>query len=298
MIVKEMLAAGQLNSALSTAELAVRKDPLNYRHRTTLFSLLCLTGELNRAEQQLRALGQEDEEAAQGAAVYQKVLQASRARDAVLRGDTAGCFLLNEPAYATAQRQVIQHIAKGDIGRAEEALHEVAQLRPACQMQCGDLVGSIRDADDRLAPFAELFVQGEYLWLPWEQLRSLRVTRPVHLRDLIWVPVVVELDAGPLQAFMPVLYPEASASPDELIRLGRVTSWRDNSSGLSIGDGARLLALDVSPSSAREEEAVYDLPLLEIQSLVRLARVAPEMQDETAEEALLCGAAMAVSSSS
>lgn len=286
MIVKDMLAAGQLNSALSSVEAAVRKNPLDYRHRTALFSLLCLTGELDRAEQQLQALGQEDEMAAQGAASYRQVLQASRARDAVLRGDATGSFLLNEPAYAAAQRQVLKDIAGGRLEQAAEALQEVAQLRPACPMRCGEISGLLRDADDRLAPFAELFVQGEYVWLPWEQLRSLRVSRPVHLRDLIWVPVVVELEAGPLQAFMPVLYPQTCRAPDELTRLGRMTTWRNNDFGLSIGQGARLLAMEVAAASPQEEAAVHDLPLLEIQTLIRQQSRVEEMSDDAVEESL------------
>lgn len=269
MTVRDMLAVGQLNSALSLAETAVRKEPLDYRHRTTLFSLLCLVGDLNRAEQQLLALSQENEAAAQGAVFYKQVLRASRAREAVFRGESEGRFLLHEPAYATAQRQVIWNIARGDLGSVAEALSEVTALRPAFVMRCGELVGQPRDADDRLAPFAELFVQGEYYWLPWEQLRSLRVSRPVHLRDLVWVPVVAELDAGPLQAFMPVLYPETSRSPDELTRLGRLTTWRENAFGLSLGCGARLLALHVAASSGPEHEAMHDVPLLEVRTLIR-----------------------------
>lgn len=281
MTVKELLAQGQLYSALAYTEALVRKEPMNYRHRTTLFSLLCIAGELPRAEQQLCALGQENEEAAEGSATYAQVLAASRGRDAVLRGAAPGHFLLNEPVYAASQRQVIHCIAQNDLGGAEAALREVEQLRPACLVQVGDRVGAIRDADDRFAPVAELFVHGEYVWLPWEQVRSLRITGPVHLRDLLWAPVVIELDAGPLQAFMPVLYPVDGAA-DELTRLGRVTQWSDNEFGLSIGQGARLLALepDIATSATDSaREAVHDLTLFEIGRFTRLGTAAPEVAE-------------------
>ncbi|MFO0576873.1 MAG: type VI secretion system accessory protein TagJ [Polyangia bacterium] len=247
----------------------MRAEPLDYRHRTTLFSLLCFAGDLTRAEHQLRALGQESEEAAQGATIYEQVLRANRTREAVLRGELPGQFMLSEPACAASQRQVIRCVASGDLAGAEEALRESARLWPACPVQCGELTGVLRDVDDRVAPFAELFVNGEYVWLPWEQLRSLRVPRPVQLRDLIWAPVVVELDAGPLQAFMPVLYPETGAAADELTRLGRVTVFRDNEFGLTLGQGARLLALQ--PASAEEPAPVHDLPLLEVDRITRMA---------------------------
>jgi len=269
MTVKALLAEGQLDSALAAVEAMVRKNPLDYRNRTTLFALCCFVGDLNRAEQQLTVLSQESEESAEGTAVYQGLLKACRVRERVMRGEIPGRCLLNEPPYAESQRQAIRHIARGDLASAQEALQDVAQKRPPCPMQTGELVGQVRDADDRVGPFAELFVQDEYVWLPWEQIRTLRVTRPVHLRDLLWAPVVVELDAGPLQAFMPVLYPESSAAVDPLVRLGRVTVFAENPLGLSIGQGARLIALEAS--SIREEEAPpQDLPLFELGSLVRL----------------------------
>lgn len=268
MTVKAFLAEGQLNSALAAVEAMVRKNPLDYRNRTTLFALCCFVGDLDRAAQQLMVLSQESEEAAKGTALYQGILKASRAREQVMRGEAPGRCLLNEPPYAESQRQAIRHIAQGDLVAAQEALCEVARKRPHCPMQAGELVGQIRDADDRIGPFAELFVHDEYVWLPWEQIRSLRVPHPVHLRDLLWAPVVVELDAGPLQAFMPVLYPESSAATDPLVRLGRITIFAENSAGLSIAQGARLLAFEAD--SAREEEAPQDLPLFELGSLVRL----------------------------
>lgn len=288
MSVREHLDKGQLHSAIAAVDAAIRKNPLDYRQRTTLFTLLCYVGDFSRAEQQLAVLGQESDDAARGTGIYKGLLAASSARDRVLRGEAPGQCLLAEPHYLASQRQAILEIARGDLDAAIEALNSVAELRPTQQMRIGEQVGTLWDADVRVGPFLEIFVQDQYYWLPFEQLRGLRIPPPVHLRDLLWAPVVIELDAGPLQAFMPVLYPESHKSADQLIQLGRKTIWADNSHGLSIGQGARLISL--YPESTAAEEPL-DFALFEIGRLDRVdswpaTGVAPAAANEPAQDSV------------
>lgn len=268
MTIKALIAEGSLEYALAVAEAAVRSNPLDYRHRTALFALLCFNGELSRAEQQLTVLSQENREAEKGTALYRALLSASRTRERVLRGEQPGVCLLNEPSYVAAQRQVIRHSASGDLAAACQARQEVAAQLPTVLGECAGLTGSVRDADDRIGPFAELFLHDQYMWLPWEQIRALKVSPPVHLRDLLWAPVTVELDAGPVQAFMPVLYPASSSSADPRVRLGRITTWQDNELGLALGVGAKLLTVQPSGSDSFE-----DIALLQVDTWQRLDAV-------------------------
>lgn len=266
MTVREHLERGQLHSAIAATEAAIRNNPLDYRQRTTLFTLLCYIGELNRAEQQLSVLSQESADAERGTGVYRGLLKASQTREQVMRGEAPPQCLLAEPSYLAAQSQAVLHIARSELDAALDALKTVAELRPPCSMRVGDQVGQLWDADVRVGPFVELFVHDQYYWLPFEQLRGLRIPPPVHLRDLLWAPVVVELDAGPLQAFMPILYPESHRSADQLVQLGRKTAWADNEQGLSIGQGARLLALYLETSA----DEPLDFPLFEIGRIDRV----------------------------
>ncbi len=289
MRVKSLLAEGRLDEALQFVEESVRKDPIDYRLRTQLFALCCFAGNFERALLQLTILAQEDQEAHEGVAVYRGFIAASAQRERVMRGEEPGQCLFAEPAYLREQLQVIQLAAAGQDAEAKQLASLVTAKRGKPLMQCESGSGFVGDADDRIAPFAEVFMQDRYVWVPWEQVRSLRVPPPIHLRDLLWTPVVMECGMGPLRAFMPVLYPGSAQSADPLVRLGRVTVWQDNESGLSVAKGARLLSL--SPD-AEGSEPGCEVELLALGMLTQVVSdpvVAGATEGVLTEPAMLLG---------
>ncbi len=116
---------------------------------------------------------------------------------------------------------------------------------------------SLRDADDLFGTVLEVMAQGNYYWVPLEQVETLSMNPPRYPRDLYWFPARLSLKKGPSgEVFLPALYPGSHAHPDELVRLGRKTEWRGEEGGPVIGAGLRLFAAD--------EEAI---PLLEFRNL-------------------------------
>src|SRR2546421_674431 len=66
------------------------------------------------------------------------------------------------------------------------------------------------DADDRFASVLEVFIGGEYVWLPWEGLRSVRLDPVHHLRDQLFRPAEVRLaDGTAFPAHVPLIYPRS-----------------------------------------------------------------------------------------
>lgn len=274
MDIRTLVAECQLDAALALAESVVRSQPLNFRHRTTLFSLLAFTGQYERAEQQLTVLSQESDEVAKGVATYRSLLAAQCARDRVLGGLEPGSYLLQPPNYAADHALVVSCAAQRDLVGARRALDVLTEQRPLVTVQVGAHRGWVSDADDRLGPVVELFLQGRYVWLPWEQLRGMHIPRPTQLCDLLWTPVVVDLEVGQMQAFMPVLYPGAAGAQDSRISLGRITTWQDNEQGVSLGEGARLLTLHMPTVEQPDNtDEWYDIPILEVDSLQQLDAV-------------------------
>jgi len=56
---------------------------------------------------------------------------------------------------------------------------------------------------------------------------------------------------------LPCLYPDSYQNPDDQIKLGRITVWRDDLQGISSGLGQKMLAADdkeFSMSEIREIE--------------------------------------------
>jgi type VI secretion system protein ImpE len=56
-----------------------------------------------------------------------------------------------------------------------------------------------------------------------------------------------------LKAFVPALYPDSGSHPNDLVRLGRMTDWRQRGEELYMGAGQRLFAVD------GEEKPLLDL---------------------------------------
>src|SRR4029453_5951843 len=81
--------------------------------------------------------------------------------------------------------------------------------------------------------------------LPFEQIKSLRITPPKRLRDLLWVPATLEAHTGPGgEVFLPVTCPDSHRDGDERVKLGRMADWTDMGEGVTRGAGQHLFFVD------------------------------------------------------
>ncbi len=225
----ELYQAGQLDEAIDALGAALRENPSDARRRTFLFELLCFAGRWDRAEKQLDVLAAEDHDAEMGALLYRGALHAERLR--------AGIF--------------------GEGGM----LPSTAAAPPVAGTVNGTRYEAIRDADPRIGGRLELFVAGQYTWLPLTHVAAVRIEPPKRLRDLLWTPAVVqpaeefrEMELG--EVLMPVLTPLAWRHAEPAVRLGRLTDFEPLAGGGEAPVGQKLLLLD-------DEE----LPILELREL-------------------------------
>jgi type VI secretion system protein ImpE len=225
---QEMYQAGELSDAIASLSNELRADPTNAGRRTFLFELLCFAGEFDRAERQLDVIAGAGREAEMGALLYRSALVAERRRS--------------------------QMFERADFpsGPEPRAVSGTLNGRPFT---------SLTDADPRIGARLELFVAGQYTWLPLEHVSVVVVHPPQRLRDLLWTPahVVPSPDLVGLQlgeVLIPALTPLAWRNPDNLVRLGRVTNWERLESGIEVPAGQKLLLVDGE-----------EIPILEIRSL-------------------------------
>jgi type VI secretion system protein ImpE len=127
----------------------------------------------------------------------------------------------------------------------------------------GKSFSSLADADPRIGPRLEVFAAGEYLWIPFAHLKSVRMEAPKRLRDTRWLPARVqtgaalrERDLG--EVLLPVLCAQSYEHPDAEVRLGRQTEWCADESGQEAPYGLKQLLVD------REEFPLLELRELEI----------------------------------
>jgi type VI secretion system protein ImpE len=234
---QELVRSGKLGEAIQILSGEVRDHPSDTRRRTFLFELLCIAGQYDRAEKHLNLLSQAGADAELGALLYRSAIVAERKRQ----------VFFDSGQYASAA--------------------------PANAPPAGTLNGkpfrTIEDLDPRIGSRLEVFIAGEYVWLPFEHIGGITMQAPAKLRDTLWATAQVR--TGPSfkgqefgEVLIPILSPFSSKHENDEVKLGRATDWRQQGDDL-VPFGQKLLLVD-------DEDAI---PFLEIRELV-FAETAPE----------------------
>jgi len=218
MSVQELFYAGKLQEAIQTLSSEVREQPGDNQRRTFLFELLCFAGEFSRAEKHLTLLADSSPDAALGTLLYRSALSAERKRQAFFEAK------------------------------------QYADSPPAPKRRAGTLNGekfrTLEDIDPRIGGRLEVFIAGEYVWLPFAHIGSLTMGPPRFLRDLLWASATIT--AGPEmegkefgEVLMPILYPFSSTHERDTVKLGRETDWvLAEVDPIEIPYGQKLFVLD------------------------------------------------------
>jgi len=225
----ELFRAGKLEDAIELLGARLRSNPADAQQRTFLFELLCFAGAHDRADKQLEVLAGNSPQAGMGALLYRAALHAERTRQEMF---------------------VTGHFPQG--GPAPQPVTGTLNGRPFQELV---------DADPRVGARLELFAAGQYLWIPFEHIATIRMTPPKRLRDLLWTPAVVRTGPGFRgfelgEVLLPVLAPLTWKHSDVAVRLGRATEWTELEDGTPIPVGQKLLLVDDEP-----------FPILELREL-------------------------------
>jgi type VI secretion system protein ImpE len=231
MSVHDLFREGKLQETIQALGSELRDSPADSQKRTFLFELLCFSGDYSRAEKHLTLLSQASPDAEMGALLYRSALSAERKRLA----------FFEEKQY--------------------DGSSAATKFRPG--KLNGEPFKSIEDIDPRIGPRLEVFVAGEYVWLPFAHIGSLQMPAPRYLRDLLWSSATITAGPGMQgqefgEVLAPVVYPFSSTHERDSVKLGRETDWvLSNNEPVEIPYGQKLFVLD-------ENRAV---PILEIRSL-------------------------------
>lgn len=226
---RELFKTGKLDEAIEVLGAELRDNPADAQRRAFLFELLCFAGLYDRAEKQLGVLGRNGKDAELGALLYHAALHAERLRQDMFEQET----------FPLTTARVVGGTLNG---------------KP---------FESLTDADPRIGPRLELFAAGQYTWMPFEHIASVRVEAPKRLRDLLWLPAIVRpsetftgLEMG--EVLLPVIAPLTWQYEDGDLRLGRVTEWNQLADDVQVPVGQKLLLVD------GEEFPILELRELEI----------------------------------
>jgi len=258
---KELYQAGQLSEAIAAATDDVKRRPGDSASRAFLCELLCFAGDLERADTQANAIGDQDPRTLVAVSLLRHLLRAEVARRQFYEEGRVPEFLEAAPLPPRLKAHLKASICLRE-GRAEEALRLLESAeneRPHVAGVCnGREFEDLYDVDPMSSSFFEVLTgSGKYYWVPMENVQSLEFRAPRQLRDLLWRSAHLTLHGGlDAEVYLPVLYAGSHAETDDRIRLGRVTDWRG-------GDGAPRRGVGRREFQVGQDE----LDILELQQI-------------------------------
>ena len=244
----ELIRAGKLDEALTSLKEAVRDDPAESRLRVFLFQLLSVLGDWDGALAQLNVLAEMNADCMLLARMYRPALLCEALRPEIFAGKRTP-LIFGEPAeWVEWLLQALKLLNEGKVEAAAELRDRAFEAAPAVSgLANGKPFEWIADADTRLGPILEAIVDGNYYWIPFQNIRDIRIEKPQDLRDAVWLPAYFTwANEGKAAGLIPTRYVGSEQNADPAIRLARKTDWQDLGHGVACGAGQRTFATDAA----------------------------------------------------
>lgn len=260
----ELFHAGKLTEAVAAAIEGVRQNPTDKPRRLFLAELLCFTGDLERADNQLDAIPLDDPATNAWLSEFRQLVRAEQARIDFYASGRVPSFLDKPEGLIRQALEASVLIREGMKSDAAQLLDQVEEQRPRPGGVCdGQAFDDFRDLDDTVSCVLEvLTTKGDYYWIPVARIDSIEFTPPARPRDLLFRRTRLIVRGGPDgEVFVPVLYPGASGEADDAIRLGRFTDWRGGDGEPVRGVGQRTFLVGQEPKTILElQEITFNDP--------------------------------------
>ncbi len=261
MSIGEQLKNGQLNEAIDAAIQDVKKKPMQWDLRIALAQLLCLRGDLERADNHLDTAQIQSPDALLRISMYRQMIRGEMTRNECWQEGRTPDLMQNQepsPLFEKTLRMILA-MREGKNTEAVQLVDEIEEERPVVQGTCdGVAFEDIRDQDDRTAYFMETITSnGKYFWLPFDSIDSIEFHAPEQPCDLIWRRATMNAFGQEGDVFVNALYPGSSASDDITHKLGQSTAWLGGEREPGCGLGQRMFWL------GEDEKSIMEIGTLE-----------------------------------
>ena len=256
----DLFRAGKLTDAIAAATAAVKQAPTDLGRRVLLAELLLFSCNLERADVILDAASQIAPTALIVVSEFRQLLRAETARRQLYRDGRVPEFLGEPEPTERASLAAFVALRAGDAATAKAMAEEAETLRPRAPGTVdGSVFDDFRDADDMLPGFIEtLTTTGKYYWIPVSRIESMVFHPPKRPRDLAWRRCSMSVISGPDgDVYIPVTYFAETDTTDDAHRLGRATSWSEDTASPVRGSGQRVFLV------GEEAVGIMDLQTLE-----------------------------------
>lgn len=239
--VQDHLRAGALDKAVESLTQTVKASPTDINARAALAELLCVEGNLERADTLLTAIDTIDPTAALGTALFRQLIRAEQARRQFYSDGRVPEFLKRPEGAIELELRAAVALREGAGAEAARLLAEAEETRPRAP---GTIDGvpfdDFRDLDDSCSAHLEVLTStGKYYWVPVADVVSIEFRPPEHRRDLLWRRALLSVHEGPDgEVFLPAIYASPGVTLEARHKLGHVTEFEEVGGAL-LGVGLR-----------------------------------------------------------
>lgn len=255
----DLYTAGQLSEAIDAMSAEVKSKPTDQARRGFLAELLCIAGDLERADKQLDVLSNQDPQAAAGLGLFRQLVRAEQARQQFYSEGRVPEFLIPPDDQLRVYLEASVLLRDNQPGQAAERLHEAEEKRAPLAGVCnGEPFEDMRDLDDLTACIFEILTNnGKYFWVPMHSVLSVEFQPPEHPRDVLWRQAHLSVKDGPDgEVFFPAIYAETGDTPSDQARLGRSTDWIGGDGAPVRGQGQRTFLIGSADRTIMELETL------------------------------------------
>lgn len=216
--IKQLIQTGQLQEAISHCQTILKKQPQDTDIRSAYIELLCINGDLDKADNQINLLINQAPQTAVGGKNVQQLIRAQQARIDFYQG-AATAEVFSAPDAELAAIVALQ-LAKNE--------QDQTGILKQCQAleQARFLVNPSlpRDLDDTLAGYLEVFgTNGKFYLVKIAEINLLQWQPASSILEQVWRRVHIDINNGPSgDAFIPMTYIDSCTEAE---KLGRETDW-------------------------------------------------------------------------
>ncbi len=243
---EEYFRKGSLYDALKVLQEQVRIQPENIQYRTFLFQLFVVLGQWPRALNQLGVLDKLDKDSWPLVHIYRDAIQCELLRSEIFAGRKKPLIFGDPPHWMAWLLESLRLAAEAQYDQAVSLRDEAFDSAVGSSGLIDEKPFEwIADADSRLGPVLEMILNGRYYWVPFQQIRAIRMKQPENVHDFVWMPAQFTwVNGGQAFGLIPTRYPGSETVDDSAIQLARETEWKELADNVYQGFGQRWIATD------------------------------------------------------
>ncbi|MGF1702381.1 protein of avirulence locus ImpE [Photobacterium makurazakiensis] len=220
-----LIQQAKLEEALGYISNLLQEQPQDSNIRSHFIELLCIDGQLERADKQLNMLIKQHPDCLVGASNLRLLIRAAQARRDFYNGAATASLVREVDESFTALVSIKLAANDDNTQLLEESAKQLEETRKECQLVIDGIEQeSLRDIDDTLAGYLEVFgTNGLYYLVPFDALIHLELKPVTSLVEQVWRKVEIDIEGGLSgEAFIPITYIESQTDAQ---KLGRETDW-------------------------------------------------------------------------